>query len=92
MIGLVSVMVGLVGCGDSVTPEPAPEPAEAAPAAPTEDPRVTRAAAVANAIAAGTVPEEAMAEQGLEPQQFRDLLYEIAENPKLTDAYLKARE
>ena len=86
MIALL-VSMGL-GCGEAPTEAP-PEVEVVATPAPAS--KAQQAAAVANAIAAGTAADKAIADQGLTSDSFRELLYDIAEDPASTDEYLAAR-
>jgi hypothetical protein len=61
--------------------------------APSLDPKVEKAVAVANQIAAS--PEQAdsiLEEAGLDRDSFEALLYEIAKDPELSKSYAVARE
>lgn len=94
----MAVWLVMAGCLTSEPDAPAPAPAAEAPAAPApaeveaaKKEAVTRAAAVAKAIDAGTDPAEAMASEGLDETSFRSLLYDIAADPALTKMYADAR-
>ena len=82
-------MVALVACSEETPPEP--QPARVVAPAPAIDARAAKAAAVARAIDGGAAPAEAMKAEGLEPEAFRDLLYEIAADHTLTMQYERAR-
>ena len=84
-------LLAVPGCLETGETEPVPV-AEPAPEVKPVDPRVTKAAAVANAIASGTNAEEAMAAEGLDARAFRALLYEIAGDAELSAAYEAARK
>jgi len=66
--------------------------------APVEAPKVestpeVKAAAVAKAIAADASKlDEVLKEQGLSADEFEALMFDIAKDPKRTDAYLDARK
>lgn len=81
----------IVGCGETSHDAAEHAPEAAAAPAPAELTPAKKAAAVANAIAAGTAADTAMAAQGISADAFRELLYDIAEDPAMTDEYLSAR-
>jgi hypothetical protein len=86
---LIAVLLSwAMGCGMAPTEAP-PEPEVVAAPAPAS--KAQQAAAVANAIASGTPADKAIADQGLTDDSFRELLYDIAEDPASTEEYLAAR-
>ncbi len=63
-----------------------------ADATPAVDARVTRAAAVAKDVAAGTASADALAKHGLTAGELEALMLEIAADPALSAAYEEARK
>ena len=86
------LLLALLACGGetpTAPPEPAPaEKADPAPAMPEED---AQAAAVARTIDADpTQADAALAEAGMTEEDYRKVLYEIAQDPVRAAAFAEA--
>ncbi|MCA9312481.1 MAG: hypothetical protein H6737_18160 [Alphaproteobacteria bacterium] len=81
----VGFTLGCMGGDTKVTEAPKPAPASDTPE--------QKAAKVAKAIAAdASKADEALKEAGMSAEDFEALMYDIAKDPKRTEAYLEARK
>ena len=78
-----SVLAGCGGGGGTATTGSSP-----GDVAPASSAKVDRAAAVANAIKADpSRADEVLRQHGMTEKEFEDLMYEIAADPALSEAY-----
>ena len=88
LAGLGLVMSGCGSDGAPATTNSSTTTASSGAAAPSANAKVEKAAAIAKAIEANPDgSSEVLRQHGMTVQQFEDLMYEIAADPKMSAAY-----